>query len=171
MKKTILTLIGSLVFILSANAQIDKYAFGLYSDVLLEAPVYDTYLGIQAKYTLNSHNALQAQFALSNAHITTIGADFLHYFFNTEERNFNIYAGAGLATDFYRRKITVYLGGEEFEGAAKKTFFALNPQFGIDYRIPSTKLSLYTGYKVKFYLKEAALDINYLTLGIRYHIK
>src|SRR5690606_20287660 len=147
MNKKITLLVGSLFFILSAKAQLDKYAFGLYADVLLEAPVYDTYLGIQARYTLNEHNALQAQFAISNAHTTTLGADFLHYFFNTEERNFNVYAGAGLSTEFYRRQVTVYFDGEPYEGTAKKTFVALNPQFGIDYRIPSTKLSLYTGYK------------------------
>ncbi|MBB2954388.1 hypothetical protein [Sphingobacterium sp. JUb56] len=46
----------------------------------------------------------------------------------------------------------------------------INPTIGVSYRFDAVKSTVFAGYKVKYYPFEDAVDINYLSVGIRYHL-
>lgn len=171
MKKFLLSFFTLLTFSLTSFAQTSKYAVGLFTDIMLEAPSYDTFYGITGKYDYNKHTDFQAFVGYSNFHMTTIGADVIYNLKDKTKSNFNIYGGIGISGDFYKRKIEVEYEGVTSNGYAKANYLAINPTIGLSYYFSAIKSSFYAGYKVKFYPFEGgALDINYLSIGLRYHL-
>ncbi|MEN5434747.1 outer membrane beta-barrel protein [Sphingobacterium faecium] len=158
------------VCFLTTKAQISKYSIGVFSDIMLEAPTYDTFYGINGKYDLNNHSGIQVFGGYSNVHMTTVGADYIYNIKDQTKSNFNIYGGIGLSGDFYKQKIVVESEDKKISGYAKKNYVAINPTIGVSYRFDPVKSTVFAGYKVKYYPFEDAMDINYLSVGIRYHL-
>ena len=60
------------------KAQTSKYSVGVFGDIMLEAPTYSTFYGVNGKYELNSYSSVQAFVGYSNVHMTTVGADLIY---------------------------------------------------------------------------------------------
>lgn len=102
--------------------------------------------------------------------MTTVGADYIYNIKDQTKSNFNIYGGIGLSGDFYKQKIVVESEDKKISGYAKKNYVAINPTIGASYRFDPVKSTVFAGYKVKYYPFEDAMDINYLSVGFRYHL-
>ena len=169
-RKLLLTALVAATFAFSSNAQTSKYAVGVFSDVMLEAPRYDTFYGLNGKYDLNNHSGVQAFVGYSNVHMTTVGADFIYNVKDKTQSNFNIYGGIGLSGDFYKQKVEIEFHDTKVRGYAKANYLALNPTVGVSYYFSPVNSTVFAGYKVKYNPFEDAVDINYLSLGVRYHL-
>lgn len=141
-----------------------NWAFGFYGDMNVKRARENSF-GVQAKYDLDNRSSLQAQVHGRNSFVS-IGADYLFSFLDKRKSNFNAFLGAGLAEDFVRY--------QQAEGVdyvlVKDESFILNGQVGVGYYFPLVKLSLYTGYKVKYLVADEKVEPNYLMLGVRYHL-
>lgn len=158
------------LFTFTVKAQTSKYSVGVFGDIMLEAPTYSTFYGVNGKYDLNNHSGVQAFVGYSNVHMTTVGVDFIYNLKNKTQSNFNIYGGIGVSGDFYKQKVEVEFQDTRVNGYAKKSYLALNPTFGVSYYFSPVNSTVFAGYKVKYYPFEDAVDINYLSLGIRYQL-
>ncbi|AIM39238.1 hypothetical protein KO02_23025 [Sphingobacterium sp. ML3W] len=138
---------------------------------MLEAPTYSTFYGVNGSYSLNNHGVIQTFVGYSNVHMTTVGADYIYNIKDNTKSNFNVYGGIGISGDFYKQKIEVEYEGTKAKGYAKANYLAINPTIGISYHFDVIRSTFYAGYKVKYYAFENAMDINFLSLGLRYHLK
>lgn len=168
-KKLLLSAVTAVALAFSSNAQTSKYSIGLFSDIMLESPTYSTFYGVNGKYDFNNHSGIQAYIGYSNVHMTTVGADFIYNIKDKTKSNFNIYGGIGISGDFYKQKFDLEIQDKKSHVYAKENYFALNPTIGVSYYFSRVKSTVFGGYKVKYYPFEDAVDINYLSLGIRYH--
>ncbi|MFD2597639.1 outer membrane beta-barrel protein [Sphingobacterium corticis] len=169
LKKILLSVFITITFQANTIAQTSNYSVGLFADMMMESPGYDTYYGVNGKYDFSKHSAVQAFVGYSNIHITTIGADYIYQIFDKEKSNFNIYGGLGFSGDFYRKTVHVEFGEYSASGKVKMNLFAINPTIGISYHAPIINSSIFAGYKAKYYPFENAVDINFLSVGLRYH--
>lgn len=169
-RKLLFSAVVAVTFFFSSNAQTSKYSVGVFGDIMLEAPTYDTFYGVNGKYDFNNHNGVQAFVGYSNVHMTTFGADFIYNIKDKTQSNFNVYGGIGLSGDFYKQKVEIDFQSTKAHGYAKASYLALNPTVGVSYYFKPVNTTVFAGYKVKYYVFEDALNINYLSLGVRYHL-
>lgn len=169
-RKLLLSAIAVGTFAFSSNAQVSKYSIGVFGDVMLEAPTYDTFYGINGKCDFNNHSGIQAFVGYSNVHMTTVGGDIIYNIKDKSRSNFNIYGGIGLSGDFYKQKVEIEFQHANARGYAKASYLALNPTVGVSYYFSPVNSTVIAGYKVKYYPFEDGVDINYLSLGVRYHL-
>lgn len=169
-RKLLFSAVVAVTFAFSSNAQTSKYSVGVFGDIMLEAPTYDTFYGVNGKYDFNNHSGLQAFIGYSNVHMTTFGADFIYNIKDKSQSNFNVYGGIGLSGDFYKQKVEIDFQDTKTHGYAKASYLALNPTVGVSYYFKPVNTTVFAGYKVKYYVFEDALNINYLSLGVRYHL-
>lgn len=171
MKKQIyLTVFALSLITLTVKAQTSKYSVGVFGDIMLEAPTYRTFYGVNGKYDFNNHSGIQAFVGYSNVHMTTVGGDFIYNIKDKSQSNFNIYGGIGFSGDFYKQKVEIEFQDTKAHGYAKASYLALNPTIGVSYYFSTANSALFAGYKVKYYPFEDAVDINYLSFGVRYHL-
>ena len=165
--KQIWSIMLLLVASLSLQAQDHQWAFGFYGDVKLGGADHPGSFGIQGKYDLDRHSAVQAQVYGRNSYVA-VGADYLFGLLDKTQHNFNIFVGGGLSQDFYR--YNELLAGQEAIPEKRQNFTLANAQLGLSYYFPAAQLSLYTGYKVKYHFSWEEVQPNYLMFGLRYHI-
>lgn len=165
MKRKLLLCICLLVT-LGTYAQENNYnwAFGFYGDIQAKSAGQHSF-GMQAKYELDGHNAIQAQ-VFGRKNFVGIGADYLFSVLNRNKRDFNVFIGPGVEQNFY--------WSTEDDGILrpepKSSYFNVAGQIGVSYYFRPVQLSLYTAYKVKYDFNEDVLSPNYISLGIRYHL-
>jgi len=150
------------------KAQEHKWAFGFYGDVQLEESTHVGSFGVQGKYDLASRSALQAQVHGRSGYVAA-GADYLFSILDKRKSNFNVFLGGGISQDFYRNN-EISSDGSAVVAERKENFTLLNAQAGLSYYFPAVHLSLYSGYKLKYHFEWEEVDLNYLMLGVRYHL-
>lgn len=168
-KSSILTVFVLLLCAVFSQAQTTKFSVGVFADIMMEAPSYDAFYGVSGKYDINNHAGVQVYGGLSNLS-KTLGADFIYEIFDRNKRNFNIYGGLGVSGDFYKRKIIYTFSDTQEVVYNKANYLAINPTIGVSYRINPVRSTVFAGYKAKYYPMQDFVDINYLSLGIRYHL-
>lgn len=154
----------------STKAQSSKFSIGIFSDIMLEAPVYPIFYGIQGSYDLKNHHVLQAFAGYSNVNTTTFGADYLYRLKRHAVSGFNIYVGTGVSGDLFRQKTMISSSGNTISVYTKDSYLSVNPTVGLSYRIADMRSIVNVGYKIKYYPFENAADINFLSVGIRYSL-
>lgn len=152
---------------LASRGQENKWAFGFYGDVQLEAGNVGAF-GVQGKYDLDNRSGLQAQVYGRNGYFAA-GADYLFSFLNKSKTNWNVFLGLGLSQDFYRYN-EIPTEANAAVPTGRENFTLANGQGGVSYYFPTVDLSVYAGYKVKYHFKWEEIDANFLMLGVRYHI-
>lgn len=164
MRKAYLT--GILVLALSTLSfgQDHHWAFGFYGDMSVKSTKNNSF-GVQAKYDLDNRSSLQAQLH-GRSSFVSVGADYLFSFLDKQKSDFNIFLGAGLAEEFVSFQTT----DEVATIKVRDEQFVLNGQVGASYYFRPVKLSLYTGYKVKYRIQNEVFEPNYMMLGVRYHL-
>lgn len=168
MKKLIWFIAAVIIFPVSLQAQEHDWAFGLYGDIKLDDPSYDASFGVQGKYDFTNYQGIQAQIH-GRGDLLAVGADYIVNFLNKEKSNFNVFAGLGLAQEFYTYDYTIN-GDVIIQQTRKENYSKANGQIGLSYYFPTVDLSIYTGYKLKYQFKNEVTEPHYLMLGIRYHI-
>lgn len=166
MKKLLLFLF--VIMVSTANAQDHKWALGFYGDVQLKSP-YQGSFGIQGKYDFAMHHGVQL-LVNGRKDYVAVGADYILNFLDKTESNFNIFAGAGISQDFYRREVITVDGEEDIFRQEYERFSVLNAQVGVSYYVPDVALSLFAGYKLKYDIDADHVQPNFLQFGIRYHL-
>ncbi|MFD2968807.1 outer membrane beta-barrel protein [Sphingobacterium bambusae] len=162
MYKFLLSLI-CIFSIFQTNAQQRALYLGLTGEVQMEAPSYPGFIGVQAKYDFTWQHNVQATFGLNSDNSSYIGADYLFNFLEFGDR-FNLYAGAGLGLEFYRKTFDTEMPNVTVK--VEDTFQQANVQFGVNADIWKG-LSMYLGYKTRYYIDHDSLDPNYVSVGIR----
>ncbi len=155
----------------SLHAQEHDWAFGFYGDVNLQAPQYEGdrgrgSFGIQGKYDFELHHGVQAQ-VHGQKDFVAVGADYIYNFLDRTANNWNVFAGAGAASEWDRMlrwdDNTAY-----WEDYHQRT--TINAQVGVSYYVPEVALSIYAGYKVKSEVNFSEARPHLAVVGIRYHI-
>ncbi len=165
MHKFILTLI-CIFSIFKSNAQQRALYLGLTGEVQMEATSYPGFIGVQGKYDFTWQHNVQATFGLNSDNSSYIGADYLFNFLKFANR-FNLYAGAGVGLEFYRKTFDTDMLNVTV--TVEDTFHQANVQFGVNADIWKG-LSMYLGYKARYYIDQESLDHNYVSVGIRYKV-
>ncbi|HMR18228.1 MAG TPA: hypothetical protein PKA53_02915 [Sphingobacterium sp.] len=165
MKYNVFAIIFFALCTMTSHAQDNRWAFGFYGDVLLEAPAYSGSFGVQGKYDLSNHQGLQAQVHGRNGFVA-VGADYLLSVFNKKDKNFNIFLGAGAGEEFY----SFHDENEIGPARVQDQLFVMNGQVGVSYLFAPVSLSVYSGYKVKYEFEAERFQPNFLMFGVRYHL-
>ncbi|MCI0921235.1 hypothetical protein [Sphingobacterium rhinopitheci] len=163
MKKIILGAFAVL-FAISSHAQEYKWGFGFYGDIQASSNAKHTF-GMQGKYDLDNHSALQAQ-VFGRTNYVGIGADYLYSFMNKKKSDFNVFLGVGVEENFY--------WDTEDDGILRPepqaSYFNGAGQVGLSYYFRPVRLSLYGAYKVKYDFNNDEVAPNFISLGVRYHL-
>lgn len=167
-KKLTLFLLG-LIVAGAVTAQEQNWAFGFYGDMQAASPSFGGTFGIHGKYDFAPHHGVQV-LVNGRKDYVAVGADYIVNFLDRTENNFNVFAGAGVSQDFYRREVISVDGEEEILRQEYERFSVLNAQLGVSYYVPDVALSLFAGYKLKYDVDANNVQPNFLMIGLRYHI-
>lgn len=163
MKKILIGVFSCLMLISTIHAQEHKWAFGLYGDAQVKSEGEKATLGLQGKYDLTNRSALQAQ-VHGRTDFVSVGADYLFSFLDKKKSNFNVFLGTGASGEFYGYT-SDYVGKKSADNA-----FVLNGQVGVSYYFEPVKLSLFSGYKMKYNTTTEKTEPNFVVFGLRYHL-
>lgn len=163
--KKILFLALSLLFVTLTHAQEYKWSVGFYGDMELKAPEYYSNFGMQAKYDLDKHSALQAQ-VFGRSNYVGIAADYLFAVLNKEKNDFNVFIGPGIEQTFaWARNDKGILQPEDLGN-----YFSGTGQVGANYYFRPVRLSVFAAYKVKYMFKNQEVAPNFVSVGLHYHM-
>lgn len=164
MMKKIIVILTVLFAGYSASAQEYNWGFGFYGDIQAKSNPRHSF-GLQAKYDLDNHSALQAQ-VFGRTNYVGIGADYLFSIFNKKNKDFNVFLGPGVEQNFY--------WSTEDDGILRPepeaSYFNGAAQAGVSYYFRPVQLSLYASYKVKYDFTNEEVSPNFISLGVRYHL-
>lgn len=162
--KKILLFAAALFFAASSYAQEYNWGFGFYGDIQASAENNKNF-GLQAKYDADKHSSFQAQ-VFGRTNFVGIGADYLYSFLNKEKNNFNVFLGAGIEQNFYWSTE----GDGILRPEPETDDFGGSAQLGVNYYFKPVQLSVFSGYKVKYYFNKENFEPNYIMIGVRYHL-
>ncbi|MGJ1204091.1 hypothetical protein [Sphingobacterium lactis] len=123
---------------------------GISAEMLLDAPSYDGYIGVSGKYDLSKKHNIQANLGIQSPNIAFIGGDYIYNFLSITDR-VNLFTGAGLGVGFSKRE----------------NWSNVNLHAGVEFGV-TDKFSIFTLYKIKYYLSQESLEPNWISIGLRY---
>ncbi|MDM1551358.1 hypothetical protein [Empedobacter falsenii] len=152
MKKVLLVAVMALG-ISQVNAQNYKNALG----VVVDLGDGETLVGPQFKHSFDGKNAGNIQVMFGD-HITVLGADYTYNQPFAGTNGLGWYVGVGPQLSF--------VDGGKFED---KTYFAIRPQAGLEYKIPSAPLALHFDWKPWWNLtNDSNFEAGRFSLGFKY---
>ena len=152
MKKVLLVAVMALG-ISQVNAQNYKNALG----VVVDLGDGETLVGPQFKHSFDGKNAGNVQVMFGD-HITVLGADYTYNQPISGTNGLGWYVGVGPQLSF--------VDGGKFED---KTYFAIRPQAGLEYKIPSAPLALHFDWKPWWNLtNDSNFEAGRFSLGFKY---
>jgi len=152
MKKVLLVAVMALG-ISQVNAQNYKNALG----VVVDLGDGETLVGPQFKHSFDGKNAGNVQVMFGD-HVTVLGADYTYNQPFSGTNGLGWYVGVGPQLSF--------VDGGKFED---KTYFAIRPQAGLEYKIPSAPLALHFDWKPWWNLtNDSNFEAGRFSLGFKY---
>ncbi|NOJ75209.1 hypothetical protein [Empedobacter stercoris] len=152
MKKVLLVAVMALG-ISQVNAQNYKNALG----VVVDLGDGETLVGPQFKHSFDGKNAGNVQVMFGD-HVTVLGADYTYNQPFSGTNGLGWYVGVGPQLSF--------VDGGKFED---KTYFAIRPQAGLEYKIPSAPLAFHFDWKPWWNLtNESDFEAGRFSLGFKY---
>ncbi len=152
MKKVLLVAVMALG-ISQVNAQNYKNALG----VVVDLGDGETLVGPQFKHSFDGKNAGNVQVMFGD-NITVLGADYTYNQPFSGTNGLGWYVGVGPQLSF--------VDGGKFED---KTYFAIRPQAGLEYKIPSAPLALHFDWKPWWNLtNDSNFEAGRFSLGFKY---
>lgn len=152
MKKVLLVAVMALG-ISQVNAQNYKNALG----VVVDLGDGETLVGPQFKHSFDGKNAGNVQVMFGD-HITVLGADYTYNQSFSGTNGLGWFVGVGPQLSF--------VDGGKFED---KTYFAIRPQAGLEYKIPSAPLALHFDWKPWWNLtNDSDFEAGRFSLGFKY---
>ena len=152
MKKVLLVAVMALG-ISQVNAQNYKNALG----VVVDLGDGETFVGPQFKHSFDGKNAGNVQVMFGD-HVTVLGADYTYNQPFSGANGLGWYVGVGPQLSF--------VDGGKFED---KTYFAIRPQAGLEYKIPSAPLALHFDWKPWWNLtNDSNFEAGRFSLGFKY---
>ncbi|MDM1061569.1 hypothetical protein HXZ62_03205 [Empedobacter falsenii] len=152
MKKVLLVAVMALG-ISQVNAQNYKNALG----VVVDLGDGETLVGPQFKHSFDGKNAGNVQVMFGD-NITVLGADYTYNQPFSGTNGLGWYLGVGPQLSF--------VDGGKFED---KTYFAIRPQAGLEYKIPSAPLALHFDWKPWWNLtNDSNFEAGRFSLGFKY---
>lgn len=152
MKKVLLVAVMALG-ISQVNAQNYKNALG----VVVDLGDGETLVGPQFKHSFDGKNAGNVQVMFGD-HVTVLGADYTYNQSFSGTNGLGWYVGVGPQLTF--------VDGGHFDD---KTFFAIRPQAGLEYKIPSAPLAFHFDWKPWWNLtNESDFEAGRFSLGFKY---
>lgn len=151
MKKT---LIAATLFLglAAVNAQNYQNSLGVVFD-LGDGP---TLIGPQFKHSFDGKNAGNVQVMFGD-HVTTVGADYTYNEQFNGAKGLGWYVGVGPQVSFY-----------DF-GGHNDTFFAIRPQAGLEFKIPSAPIAMHFDWKPWWNLSnDSNFEAGRFSLGLKY---
>lgn len=154
MKKLLLAAV-MVLGVAQANAQDYKNALGLVVDL----GDGETLFGPQFKHSFDGRNAGNVQVMFGDG-ITTLGADYTYNESINGANGLNWFVGVGPQLSF--------VDGGRFDD---KTYFAIRPQLGLEYKIPSAPLAFHFDWKPWWNLSnDSNFEAGRFSLGFKYTI-
>ncbi|GGF00575.1 hypothetical protein SAMN05443634_105222 [Chishuiella changwenlii] len=152
MKKLLLAAV-MVLGVAQANAQDYKNALGLVVDL----GDGETLFGPQFKHSFDGRNAGNVQVMFGDG-ITTLGADYTYNESINGANGLNWFVGVGPQLSF--------VDGGRFDD---KTYFAIRPQVGLEYKIPSAPLAFHFDWKPWWNLSnDSNFEAGRFSLGFKY---
>ena len=152
MKKLLLAAV-MVLGVTQANAQDYKNALGLVVDL----GDGETLFGPQFKHSFDGRNAGNVQVMFGDG-ITTLGADYTYNESINGANGLNWFVGVGPQLSF--------VDGGRFDD---KTYFAIRPQVGLEYKIPSAPLAFHFDWKPWWNLSnDSNFEAGRFSLGFKY---
>lgn len=152
MKKLLLAAV-MVLGVAQANAQDYKNALGLVVDL----GDGETLFGPQFKHSFDGRNAGNVQVMFGDG-ITTLGADYTYNESINGANGLNWFVGVGPQLSF--------IDGGRFDD---RTDFAIRPQVGLEYKIPSAPLAFHFDWKPWWNLSnESRFEAGRFSLGFKY---
>ncbi|MFV0157003.1 hypothetical protein OBK24_00875 [Empedobacter falsenii] len=152
MKKVLLVAVMALG-ISQVNAQNYKNALG----VVVDLGDGETLVGPQFKHSFDGKNAGNVQVMFGD-HVTVLGADYTYNQSFSGANGLGWFVGVGPQLTF--------VDGGNFDD---KTFFAIRPQAGLEYKIPSAPLAFHFDWKPWWNLtNESDFEAGRFSLGFKY---
>lgn len=130
MKKVLLSLAAAALLTLGFNQASAQTPYRTAIGLGIDLGDGETLFGPQIKHSFGGNNAGQAQ-VLFGDHSTLIGADYSYNQAFSGTNGLGWYAGVGPQLSF----------------ASDETWFAIRPQAGLEYKIPSTPLGIHFDWK------------------------
>ena len=156
MKKVLFTAVLALG-LSQVNAQNYNNALGVVVDLGDGA----TLVGPQYKHSFDGKNAGNLQVMFGD-NITVLGADYTYNQAFSGTNGLGWYVGVGPQLSFVDY-------GNDYHGDADKTYFAIRPQVGLEYKIPSAPLALHFDWKPWWNLtNDSNFEAGRFSLGFKY---
>ncbi len=154
MKKVLLVAVMALG-ISQVNAQNYKNALG----VVVDLGDGETLVGPQFKHSFDGKNAGNVQVMFGD-HITVLGADYTYNQPISGTNGLGWYVGVGPQLSFVDY-------GNNYDG--DKTFFAIRPQAGLEYKIPGAPLAAHFDWKPWWNLtNDSNFEAGRFSLGFKF---
>ena len=156
MKKVLLVAVMALG-ISQVNAQNYKNALGVVVDLGDGA----TLVGPQYKHSFDGKNAGNLQVMFGD-NITVLGADYTYNQAFSGTNGLGWYVGIGPQLSFVDY-------GNDYHVDSDKTYFAIRPQVGLEYKIPSAPLALHFDWKPWWNLtNDSNFEAGRFSLGFKF---
>ncbi len=141
--------------LMNVNAQEYKSALG----VVFDLGDGETLIGPQYKHAFGGNGAGNVQVMFGD-HITTVGADYTYNQSFSGTNGLGWYVGIGPQLSFIDH------------GHDDKTYFAIRPQVGLEFKIPSAPIAMHFDWKPWWNLtNDSNFEASRFSLGLKYVIK
>lgn len=133
-----------------------RFHLGLQSEFSVENMFDPIFYGLMGKYDITERHNVQGSVYFGNNDTKYVTGDYIYNFFI--RNRVRIYAGAGIGAEWY--KIDRSDHGSELVG---------NGQIGTDIDLYK-KISVNTGFKVKYFFDYEHIAPHYIFIGLRYRL-